>query len=196
MPVMVVIYFATRIVEVVYMGMIIIAVVDRDAATPTVKGVIVIMAIAITLQFYSGYILAVFCSRRRNCLTVPSSSTKTANKRSSISNNANMTEPPSPPVPYDDSDIIEEPSDSSDIEKFDVIVSPTSQSMSSSSSSSSPSNTILECRKSPRITAAAITVVSDFEESEYQNDDDDDDDDDDLNGCDGSSNSSTCTLDA
>jgi hypothetical protein len=66
MPMMIVIYFATRVIEVVFMAMIIVGVFDRHAATPTVIGVIMIMAIAVTLQFYSGYILVVFSLRRRN----------------------------------------------------------------------------------------------------------------------------------
>mmetsp|Transcript_4577 Transcript_4577/g.11645 ORF Transcript_4577/g.11645 Transcript_4577/m.11645 type:complete len:1105 (+) Transcript_4577:142-3456(+) len=173
MPIMVVIYFATRVIEVVYMGMIIAAVVDRNAATPTVKGVIAIMAVAITLQFYSGYILAVFCSRRRNRIVALEAS-------------ANATG-----TPFDAPDA----SDSSDIERDDI--SPTTPSACSSSLSSSR-----RIAADKRWDSNPISAVPDLDESEssYNEDGedggDDNDEDEDGGHDDNDDDGSTCTLEA
>lgn len=73
---MILIYFATRIIEVVFMGMLVAGAVERNATTGPVIGVIMIMTIAVSLQFYSGWIFAVFSMRRRSRLVAGKNMTK------------------------------------------------------------------------------------------------------------------------
>ena len=67
-PGMILVYFATRVLETIYLGMLVACAIQRNATTGPFIAMSAIMCTSVVLQFYAGYILVIFTLRRRRIL--------------------------------------------------------------------------------------------------------------------------------